>query len=381
MMKKGAKSFQCSEGLTEFPRELFELEDTLELLDLSGNNLSYLPNDFGRFKNLKILFLSDNKFEEFPKVISDCPKLTMIGFKSNNIKIVAEKAIPKATQWLILTNNKIEKLPESIGECKNLQKVALAGNLLKCLPQSISNCNNLELLRISANQLEEIPTWLLDLPKLRWLAFSGNQFNKKEQRSSEIETIDWNDLELKEELGQGASGIISKAIYKNEIEVAIKIFKGEVTSDGYPEDEMATCLAVGGHPNLVPLKGKIVNHPKGKNGLVLDLIPESYEVLGNPPSFETCTRDVFPGNKKLTFKQKENIINGVKSAMDYLHSKGILHGDLYAHNTLHNKDGHAYFGDFGAASFFDVNSPIAEKLKELDRRAFDCFVEDIKKLS
>jgi hypothetical protein len=36
----------------EFPKELFDLADSLELLDLSGNQLSALPNDFGRFIKL-----------------------------------------------------------------------------------------------------------------------------------------------------------------------------------------------------------------------------------------------------------------------------------------------------------------------------------------
>ena len=376
---KGATSFKYAGNLTEFPRELFELEDTLELLDLSNNQLRELPSDFDRFKKLKIAFFSDNLFTELPEVLGKCPNLTMIGFKSNLIQNVSEQSLPKQLQWLILTNNKIEILPNSIGNCEKLQKVALAGNKIKELPNSMANCKNLELLRISANELKELPLWLIELPRLTWLAFSGNPCTYKPDFSNEIEAIDWAKIEQKEILGQGASGIISKAILKDKIEeeVAVKIFKGEVTSDGYPEDELATCLAVGRHPNLVPLKGKIVNHSEGKEGIVLELIPPTYKVLGNPPSFESCTRDVFPEGITLTQLQKERILSGVKSAMDHLHSKGILHGDLYAHNTLFNEEGHAFFGDFGAATFFDIHHPTAELLKTLDYRAYQCLVEDL----
>ncbi len=376
---KGATSFKYAGNLTEFPRELFELEDTLELLDLSNNQLRELPSDFDRFKKLKIAFFSDNLFTELPEVLGKCPNLTMIGFKSNLIQNVSEQSLPKQLQWLILTNNKIEILPNSIGNCEKLQKVALAGNKIKELPNSMANCKNLELLRISANELKELPLWLIELPRLTWLAFSGNPCTYKPDFSNEIEAIDWAKIEQKEILGQGASGIISKAILKDKIEeeVAVKIFKGEVTSDGYPEDELATCLAVGRHPNLVPLKGKIVNHSEGKEGIVLELIPPTYKVLGNPPSFESCTRDVFPEDFKLSSEQKERILSGVKSAMDHLHSKGILHGDLYAHNTLFNEEGHAFFGDFGAATFFDIHHPTAELLKTLDYRAYQCLVEDL----
>ena len=48
----------------------------------------------------------------------------MIGFKSNQIKTVPEKAFPPKLHWLILTDNKIEKLPKSIGDCILLQKCA-----------------------------------------------------------------------------------------------------------------------------------------------------------------------------------------------------------------------------------------------------------------
>lgn len=38
-------------GLTEFPREIFELADSLEILNLTGNALSSLPDDLHRLTN------------------------------------------------------------------------------------------------------------------------------------------------------------------------------------------------------------------------------------------------------------------------------------------------------------------------------------------
>ena len=62
----GVKRLQLVEELTSFPTEIFELAETLEVLDLSHNQLSELPSDFGRLKKLKILFLSFNKFTHLP---------------------------------------------------------------------------------------------------------------------------------------------------------------------------------------------------------------------------------------------------------------------------------------------------------------------------
>lgn len=377
---KGATQLKLSCGLTQFPKEIFELADTLELLDLSFNSISQLPDDFGRLTKLKIAFFSDNQFIELPKVLSDCPVLEMIGFKSNKIASVSDKSIPATTRWLILTNNQIPEIPVSIGKCERLQKVAFAGNKLKTLPVEMANCKNLELLRISANHFDELPQWLLQLPKLSWLAFSGNSFNSNQTIHDSFYTYAWKELELKEKLGEGASGIISRAVltdYGHVKDVAVKVFKGEVTSDGLPHDEMLACIEAGNHEHIVNAIGKISGHPEGKEGLLFELIPPDFKNLGMPPSFVTCTRDVFKDDLKFTIDEILKIAFGIASASDHLHSNGIMHGDLYAHNIMVNSKAYALFGDFGAATIYDRNSDIAAQLERLDVRAYGCLLDDL----
>lgn len=53
---KGIKRLTLSENLTAFPQEIFELADTLEVLDLSHNALTCLPKDISRLTQLKIAF-------------------------------------------------------------------------------------------------------------------------------------------------------------------------------------------------------------------------------------------------------------------------------------------------------------------------------------
>jgi Leucine-rich repeat (LRR) protein len=62
----GARELRLHEGLTEFPREIFGLADTLEVLDLSGNRLTRLPDDLGRLTKLRVLFCSGNPFDRLP---------------------------------------------------------------------------------------------------------------------------------------------------------------------------------------------------------------------------------------------------------------------------------------------------------------------------
>lgn len=379
---KGSKHIQLSCALTQLPQQIFDLADTLEILDLSNNQLSYLPSSFGELKKLKILFASDNLFTEVPEVLAQCPNLEMIGFKNNQIKTFSEKALPIQTRWLILTNNQLTSIPQSIGKCYKMQKLALAGNQLKTLPQELSHCKNLGLLRISANQLQTFPEWLLQMPKLSWLAFAGNPFCYKPSIQNALQEIDWADLLLQEQLGQGASGIINKAIWKPKNqetkEVAVKVFKGAVTSDGLPEDEMNACILAGSHNNLVKVIGKVINHPEQKKALVLALIPANYYNLGLPPSYATCTRDVFKEETVFSIEAIIKIVLAASSVAAQLHNKGILHGDLYAHNILVNNEADSLLGDFGAASLFNINDAnTAKGLQQIEVSAWGCLLDDL----
>ena len=81
----GVKKLKIAEGLTEFPEEILSLSNSLEILDLSENNLTQLPSNIVLLKKLRIVFFENNKFTEFPKILAALPSLTMIGFKSNQI--------------------------------------------------------------------------------------------------------------------------------------------------------------------------------------------------------------------------------------------------------------------------------------------------------
>lgn len=375
---KDSTYIKIAAGLDCFPKELYTLIDTLEVLDLTDNNLSTLPDDFHRFKKLKRVFLSNNQFNHVPKILAKLPILSMIGMRNNRIKIFEENSIPLSTRWLILTDNELTSLPQSIGDLKLLQKCMLSGNKLTFLPDSFGKCFNLELLRIAANKLTSFPTSILSLPKLSWLAYSGNPFCKKHPDSKiELQKVKWNELIIKELLGEGASGNIYKAIY-NERDVAIKIFKGEMTSDGLPQEEMDINISMGEHKNLIDVLAQVSEHPEGKDVLMLELIPSSFFNLGLPPSLESCTRDVYPIDFKLSTQGSLKILKGMANAAVHMHERGIMHGDFYAHNIMIDKNYNSILGDFGGASYYESEDPeICNILEKLEVRAFGCLIEEL----
>ncbi len=375
----GARELVLREGLERFPEEILTLADTLEVLDLSGNRLSELPDGFARLHRLRILFLSGNAFRRLPDVLGRLPALEMVGFKSNLLEDVPETSLPEQLRWLILTDNRLRRLPGSLGRRTRLQKLMLAGNRLEGLPD-FSRCERLELVRLAANRLPSLPDSLLELPRLSWLAYAGNPFCAP--RASEATRISWSDIELHGILGEGASGTIHRGTYRKtdsvEQPVAIKVFKGAVTSDGYPADEREASLAAGSHPHMVPVLGRLDDHPEGRDGLVLDLVPAGYRNLGAPPSYETCTRDVFPEGTRFTKAFTESVLGAATSLLHHLHHRGLSHGDLYAHNILVDHAGHALLGDFGAASCLtDLRLHQRETMLEVEHRALGWLREDL----
>ncbi|QUM81515.1 serine/threonine-protein kinase [Moritella sp. 5] len=377
----GIKRLSLSENLTVFPLEILSLADSLEILDLSNNHLTSLPTEILQLTKLKILFASNNQFVTLPEVLGQCPNLEMVGFKSNQINQVPEASLPTKLRWLILTDNRIEVLPDSLGERPRLQKLALAGNCLTELPQTMSQCHNLELVRISANRLTACPEQLFGLPKLAWLAFSGNPFSQSDVSIDNVPQLASSSYTLQNVLGQGASGVISKAVWNEQQtqfpdEIAVKVFKGEVTSDGYPEDELQACLKVGNHPSLVQSLAQVKED--GYLALIMNLIPAHYANLGLPPCLNSCTRDTFPTDFSLSIVQIGKIVAQMEDVFTHLHDNQVCHGDLYAHNTLFDVGANIIFGDFGAATMYHMLTDTQQaQVKQIEHRALLHFVDDL----
>lgn len=379
----GARRLDISAALTQFPEEIFGLADTLEVLNLSGNRLRDLPADLGRLQRLRILFCSDNEFTHLPQSVGDCPALEMVGFKANRIARVPAESLPARLRWFILTDNAIQDLPMALGERPALQKLMLAGNRLKSLPDSLGHASRLELLRLSANELPGVPGWLTRLPRLSWLALAGNPMHWHLPRQPSLPVIRWEAISRGERLGGGASGDIFRvrrtAGPMAGEELALKLFKGAMTSDGLPQDELAASLCAGAHPALTTPVAAIEGHPDGAQGLLMPLIPDAHVNLAAPPSMDSCTRDVYPPGWTVCPRAARQLLSAMASALAQLHARGVMHGDFYGHNILWQPaTGQARLGDFGAATLLPQDQPVlAGRLLALEVRAFGCLVEEV----
>ncbi|MDD2878860.1 MAG: leucine-rich repeat-containing protein kinase family protein [Rhodoferax sp.] len=376
----GARRLNLSCGLRTLPPEVFDLADTLEVLNLSGNLLTSLPQDLPSLHRLKVIFCSDNPFTCLPEVLGDCAALQVVGFKACRIEDVPGTALPPALRWLILTDNAISSLPPELGQRPALQKLMLAGNALRDLPAGLADAQGLELIRLAANQLTHLPGWLTELPRLSWLALAGNPLGWHRPQPLPLDSVPWHQLLLHEKLGEGASGHIYRVRQQgDDCDMALKLFKSAVTSDGLPEHELAACIAAGQHPALCTPSAELAGHPQGARGLLLPLIPSSHVNLAEPPSLDSCTRDIYPEGWRMTQGNVLRLAQDVASAVAHLHQQGVMHGDLYAHNILWNpRHGQAVLGDFGAATLLPMNQPaLSLALQRLEVRAFGCLLEEL----
>lgn len=382
--------------LSKTPNILPRYYTSITKLDLYQANLTSLPKSLHEsLPNLSILFCMKNNFKIVPEVIGKCQNLQMVSFKSNNIKIIEPNALQKQMRWLILTDNHIQYLPSTVGRCSKLQKLMLSGNSLIELPSEISKCTNLELIRLASNKLVKPPFDLLRLPNLSWIALSDNPFlNNNIYVNSAIHQLIVNvDPRLDDpdkalsELGRGASGITrrynltpSQGNNNNnneEEEVAVKEYYSNITSDGNPQEERLISMVASslGCESLVNVIGQT-----NKGNLIMELLT-NYKVFANPPSLESCSRDIYDDNDSLSTSKALNMMHQLLHTLMKLHEKGINHGDFYGHNILvstnDDDNNRIWLTDFGAAFFYDATSEFGNLLQRVERRAFGHLVREI----
>ncbi len=369
----------CAE-LTELPREILGLGDRLEILNVSGNGLVDLPDWLAELPRLRVLFCSENPFREVPEIVGRCPALEMVGFKSCQLETVSGTALPPRLRWLILTDNQLSEVPAELGRRPRLQKLMLSGNRIAALPEALSACRQLELLRLAANRFATFPDWLWELPSLAWLALAGNPAAEMPPtEDGSLAEVPWPELRLGPQLGEGASGFIHRAQWQpaapgaDSREVAVKLFKGAMTSDGLPDCEMAASLALASRPHLPGILGGISGHPEGRAGLVMALIDPAYQPLAGPPSLESCTRDIYREDENFSAAEAGGVLRDLAGAAAQLRSRGVLHGDFYAHNVLYAPGQGAILTDFGAASFYQAGAG----RERLEVRAYGLLAQEV----
>ncbi len=359
------------------------LSPTIGWLILTDNKITQLPPTIGKLLKLRKCMLAGNRLTSLPEEMAHCTDLELLRIAANNLRIRSLPGwlwrLPKLS-WLALAGNDetgVRGCASSVDTCSS--SGGGGGNVSGSGSGSGSGSDDNKLLRDSGG--------------------SGSGSGS----GAGIPVVQWSDLVVHEKLGEGASGVIYKASWRrteagasNEDAVtgtvtgttvtatdasadavtvihaeayaeahtetvAVKLFKGGKTSDGLPEDEMKAAQAAGGHPCSFQVLGRVHGAPDAQQGLVFPLIPPHYTILGLPPSFDTVTRDTYPLGTVFSVPFVLRVLAGVSSVCGHLHSRGISHGDLYAHNILVDGEGGSLLSDYGAASFYPSGGVVGDE--------------------
>lgn len=434
------------QGLTAVPAEVFQMR-SLRILNLMGNSLTFLPSEIGQLSQLEILGLKDNRLTALPASIGDLTGLVALYVTNNGLT-----NLPPSIGRLVnlrkfqASFNDLQALPEEMGNMRSLELFRAAGNpKLLSIPVSLARAPSLTWLSLGGSKFcDAFSRNTLGPPEkdgAQWWAMEGHRGGRgacARGRSIDHDTsntttectggryievppsIPRKTLQLERKLGDGASGEVflsewengtaaalsaSSASWKRRLtpqkkkkakeQVAVKIFRHDVSPDGRAIDELEVlCLLE--HPNLSKARALVVEDEgeAGRGGLrsgteglrpigvVMDLVPG--QAMAAKPDHTSMLRCRWEEGRLYSHAVVLRIAHNLAAALMHLHAKGIFHGDVYAHNCVVDEEGNTTLLDYGAAFLYSVGEGGGREegmegldLEKLEVRAFGLLLADL----
>jgi Leucine-rich repeat (LRR) protein len=152
---------------------------SLQILDLSGNKISYLPTTISRISRLRIVLLGDNELESVPwdsfESLGDLHTLELSSNKLTGelVPSTLDKITLPSLSTLDLHGNSLTSLPSSL--ClPSLTQFNAIQNAIVSTATFFTTTPRLVHLSISQNQLSALPDGIVNLAHLRTLDISNN---------------------------------------------------------------------------------------------------------------------------------------------------------------------------------------------------------------
>ena len=169
-----------TDQLTALPESFGKLT-ALTKLNLQHNQLTELPESIGQLTVLTTLYLGSNRLSSLPESIGQLTVLTSLGLEFNPMQELPESiGNLTALKTLCQHNGKLGKLPESFGNLTALTRLDLYNNQLAALPESFGNLATLEYLSLHANMLTALPASFVNLRAPKVVTLEGNPLDGRQ---------------------------------------------------------------------------------------------------------------------------------------------------------------------------------------------------------
>ena len=151
--------------------------DQIKRLDLSGHDISELPESFGLLSELIALNLSANQLQSLPESISSMTKLSNLDLRRNHFSKLPAVLLSLPLLSLNLNGNMLDDVSALKG-MKDLRVVDLSVNAITTMDGVFTKDNEIRTLNLSCNYLKDITGFLEILPNTERLDLSGNMINQ-----------------------------------------------------------------------------------------------------------------------------------------------------------------------------------------------------------
>ncbi|KAM9129367.1 leucine-rich repeat-containing protein 7 isoform 4-T4 [Pangshura tecta] len=212
----------CS--LQQVPKEVFNLERTLEELYLDANQIEDLPKQLFNCQALRKLSIPDNDLSSLPTTIASLVNLKELDISKNGIQDFPETI--KCCKCLTIIEasvNPISKLPDGFTQLLNLTQLYLNDAFLEFLPANFGRLVKLRILELRENHLKTLPKSMHKLTQLERLDLGNNEFSELPEVMEQIQNLKelWMDNNSLQML-PGSIGKLKQLVYldmsKNRIE-------------------------------------------------------------------------------------------------------------------------------------------------------------------
>jgi len=210
--------------VTEFPKNIGEMFNLIYFCSIN-NPFTGFPEDFKKLQNLYHLELSYTKIDSIPAAIAYLQKLRTIKFTDTDdtLKLPETLKYLKGLQDLQIENCIMDSFPKQVFRIPSLKFLYLSKTNTYWLTSHFERMPNLEVLIIENNPISSIPNNIYLARNLRLISLRNNKLTKLPGTISQLENLALLDLR-------------GNPISKEEIEVIKALLPGCEVKFDLPKD-------------------------------------------------------------------------------------------------------------------------------------------------